>query len=79
MNVSFLVFAVSLGSKRDRSKNTFNQGYYIYIPEGSNSIEYNVALIDLENSDIAAVSDKDTRTKYWILEGFWTPKNLKVS
>ena len=41
-------------------------------------IDYSLALMDLENTDIAAVSYEETKTKYGILEGSWTPLQLEV-
>jgi hypothetical protein len=36
-------------------------------------IDFNVVLLDLENSDIAAVRFEESKSKCSYLEGCWTP------
>ena len=42
-------------------------------------IDFNVVLLDLENSDIAAVSFEGTKTKQKNFRGVLDPSNLKFS
>ena len=41
---------------------------------GAYMIDFNLALLDFESSDIAAVRFEGSKTKNKILKGFWIPR-----